>query len=151
MDWAKHFAIGFALSATAFYFLSANPYEIIVFSLFSGGSSLLPDLDHVNSKVREILDKLIIFIAVIFTYFFHCPDYSCIFTENFLLRAFAFAGAYFLVFAYFRPKHRGITHTFTLAAFFSLFVYFVLGFKFALAGAIGYISHLLADRQIKLL
>lgn len=151
MDWLKHSVFGFALAAIAFYILAANPYETVVLALFAAGSALLPDLDHVGSKAREILDKLVIFIAVIFTYLFYCSDYSCVLTESFALRIFAFAGAYFIVFTYFRPEHRGITHSLLLAAFFAILVYFVLGWKFALAGGLGYLSHLLLDRQIKIL
>lgn len=151
MDWIKHSLIGFVLALAIFYLLGLNPYEIVVLAAFAAGSSLLPDLDHVGSKAREILDKLIIFVAVIFTYLFYCHDYSCIFTENFALRIFAFAGGYFIIFAYFRPEHRGITHSLLLAAFFSLLVYFILQEKFAMAALIGYLSHLLADREIKLI
>ncbi|VVB98623.1 LexA-binding, inner membrane-associated putative hydrolase [uncultured archaeon] len=151
MDWLKHSAFGFVLAAIAFYLLSANPYEIVVLALFSAGSALLPDLDHVGSKAREILDKLVIFIAVLFTYLFYCHDISCILDETFVLRIFAFAGAYFIIFTYFRPEHRGITHSLLFAAFFMILLFFILGWKFALAGGLGYLSHLLLDRKIKIL
>ncbi len=151
MNWVKHFAIGFIFALIVFYLLGSSADEIIVFSFFAGASALLPDLDHVNSKAREILDKLIIFIAAIFTYLSYCQNLSCVLNENFVLRIFAFAGAYFIVFTYFKPEHRGITHSLLLCVFFALLVYFILGLNFALTGAIGYFSHLLADRQIKLL
>lgn len=151
MNWFAHFAIGFLLSALIFHFLGTNPYELAILSIFAGASALLPDLDHTNSKARQMLDKVIIFIAAIFTYLFHCSNYSCILTENFALRIFAFAGAYFLVFTYFKPEHRGITHSLLLCVFFALLVYFILGTSFAIAGALGYLSHLLADKEIKLI
>lgn len=152
MNWTFHFLIGFILALVVFYFLSANPYEILFLALFAGGSALLPDLDHGNSKAKKILDIVIIFIAVIFTFLFNCAgSFSCILTENFALRVFAFVGIYSIIFTFFKPEHRGITHSIIAAAFFALLVYFILGMNFALAGAAGYLSHLLADREIKII
>ncbi len=151
MNWTVHAGVAFILGLACFCLLGADQYEILVLALFCGASALLPDLDHVGSKARELLDKLIIFIAVIFTYLFRCSDVSCVLGGDFALRVFAFAGAYFVIFTFFRPEHRGITHSLLLALFFSLLVYFILGPKFALAGAIGYLSHLLLDREIKLI
>lgn len=151
MNWIKHFAIGFILNLAILYFIELNIYEIIILSFFAAGSALIPDLDYTNSKARGILDKIIIFIAAAFTYLFYCIDYFCIYTEIFALRIFAFVGVYFIIFTYFKPEHRGITHSVLFAVSFSFLIYLVIGYKFALAGAIGYFSHLIADKKIKLI
>lgn len=151
MDWTKHLIIGLVCGIAAFYLMGSGIYETVLFGIFAAGSALLPDLDHTGSKAKEIFDKVIIFVAAAFAYFFYCSSFSCLLTENFLLRAFAFAGVYFVAFAYFKPQHRGIIHSFSVAALFAILVYFVFGLKFAIAGAVGYVSHLLADGEIKLL
>lgn len=151
MDWLSHFAIGFLLTLLAFYFITPNHYEIVFLAFFAGGSALLPDIDHSDSKVKKLLDKLIIFVAIIFTWLFYCREISCLLSEEFALRTFAFVGAYFIIFTFFGPKHRGITHSLLLCLFFTAIIWFILGWKFALAGGLGYFSHLLADREIKLL
>jgi membrane-bound metal-dependent hydrolase YbcI (DUF457 family) len=68
-----------------------------------------------------------------------------------LVSALAIFGAYFLLFLFFKPKHRGITHTIAMCSVYSMLIYIVLGLDFAFAGFIGYFSHLAADSHFRIL
>ncbi len=152
MNWLKHIVIGVLLALAAFYiFITKDFVQLAIFGLFAAGSALLPDLDHVGSKARGLLDKTVPLIAAIATYMSYCTGFSCALTESFALRTFALVGVYFTVFTYFKPEHRGITHSFFFTAVFTVLIYLLLGFKFALAGGIGYLSHLLADWEMKII
>jgi membrane-bound metal-dependent hydrolase YbcI (DUF457 family) len=63
----------------------------------------------------------------------------------------AMVGVYFLFFRFFKPAHRGITHTIVATGIFGLIIYSMLDFDFALVAVGGYLSHLGADMHIKII
>jgi len=52
---------------------------------------------------------------------------------------------------YMKPRHRGITHTLIIAGAYGVAIWFFSNPNLGIAAGLGYLSHLVADRQIKLL
>jgi hypothetical protein len=121
---------------------------------FAGLSALVPDLDHDSSKGRKWLDVAFIGFAFMTVYGSGCGTDLCIpgmaQLGEMLVTFLAMAGAYFLFFRFLKPRHRGITHTLVACFVFSVLLYFMAGKNLALAGAVGYFSHLVADLHVKL-
>jgi len=156
MDWRSHATIGGLLALSALYFLGTRDIiELAVVGFFGAMAALVPDLDHHSSKGKEILDLAFISVAFFMVYFSNCrssicmPDLDAL--SHMALIFFAFLGVYFLFFRFFKPSHRGITHTLASALAFGLLCYLFTGWTLGIAGVIGYISHLAADRHIRLI
>ncbi len=143
MNWKPHLAIGIILTAIVFYFLGTGLVGLVIFSLFGGLCALVPDLDHDSSKGRKILDLVAILFALVLAYFING------FGLAMLLTFLVISGAYFVIFKLFKPKHRGITHTIFACFVFAIGLFLLAGKEIAMAGFVGYLSHLLADNQIK--
>jgi len=157
MDWKAHSMIG-ALCAIVVAFALLGTSDMVLFivmAAFGAIAALVPDLDHDASKGKAVLD--IVFVAFIFfmVYFGGCGNKVCVPAMQTLsymaLVFFAFLGVYFIFFRFFKPHHRGITHTLVACFAFGVLVYLFVGMQLALAGVIGYLSHLVADRQIVLI
>jgi membrane-bound metal-dependent hydrolase YbcI (DUF457 family) len=71
--------------------------------------------------------------------------------QSMIISALAIFGAYFLFFLFLKPKHRGITHSIIACFIYTVLIYVIFGSQFAVAGFIGYLSHLGADRHFKLI
>ena len=151
VDWKKHLAFALLIGAGASYLLAVDIAQALALTVFCGACALVPDMDCGTSKIRDLMNKLILPIAAIFVYFAYCNGYSCAISELFALRTFAFAGAYTVLFAYFTPRHRGITHSLLFASILCIVAYLVLGEKFALFGALGCVSHLLLDKTLRII
>ncbi|MBI5227220.1 metal-dependent hydrolase [Candidatus Micrarchaeota archaeon] len=151
MNYQAHAVIGGVLCGTLAYFLGTgflgNGFFGIVFALIIGGlSALVPDLDHDTSKGRKIMDWAVIVFSLILAYFA-----SSGVVLSMLFFFFALVGAYFVIFKFFKPKHRGITHTIVACFVFSILLFFLAGKDFAIFGFVGYLSHLLADKEMKII
>lgn len=142
MDWKAHLLFAAILSILTFFFLFHVTDAFFLFQLIavSSLSALIPDLDHEMSMGRKLADMAAIALAGVFAYL-----------ANSLLLFFAILGAYFLLFWLLKPSHRGITHSLIACIAFTVIVFFLSNFTLALAAFIGYFSHLLADREIKLI
>lgn len=154
MDYRAHFAIGFILTLViVYFFIGHDLLTVLPLSIFGGISALVPDLDHESSKGKKILDIVFISAAVFLLYRSKCSNAFCFPSFNMLseiiVATLALIGAYFLFFRFFKPRHRGITHTIFACILYSITIYLVLGLFFAICAFIGYISHLLADNQIQ--
>jgi membrane-bound metal-dependent hydrolase YbcI (DUF457 family) len=156
MNWRAHATIGAVLALAVLYFLGTRDIvELAVIAFFGAMAALVPDLDHHASKGKEILDLAFISVAFFMVYFSNCrngfclPDMEAI--SSMALIFFAFLGVYFLFFRFFKPHHRGITHTLVACLAFGLLAYLFTGFGLGVAGFVGYLSHLAADRQIRLI
>ena len=153
MDWRAHSAIGAVFSAGSAYLLGAGGFiELVFFAFFGSLCALLPDLDHDHSKGRKILDTAAILVAAAIGYLYACRGGLCIPVSGAVPGLVVFliiAGAYFVFFKLFKPRHRGITHTIAAALAFGIFVFLAAGLVPAVCGFSAYFSHLLADRQIK--
>lgn len=133
MNWKAHVAVGMILSAIAFYFLFKTLDPMLV--AIAGFAALIPDLDTELSKGKKLLDLVVILLAGIIAI-----------TTKIWILFFAIVGAYFILYKFFKPKHRGITHTILSCLVFSVLVYFVAGTMPAFATFLGYLSHLLLDK-----
>ncbi|MGV8176843.1 MAG: metal-dependent hydrolase [Candidatus Bilamarchaeaceae archaeon] len=146
MDWKVHLAFGFLLFIpVAALLLHSDFQQMLVLCLFSAFSALVPDLDHKEGKLKDILDKAVIFIAFAAVWAL-LPG---LVPHQLALYAFAIAGAYFVLYAFFKPAHRGVTHSLVFTAVYSGAVFLLLGSQFASAGLVGCLSHLLADGEFK--
>jgi len=156
MNWRSHAFIGFTASAIALFFIFKvdNIFSMMILALFGLISALVPDLDHNDSKGKQILDAGIVAIVTSSLLFSSCGSQFCIPTigsfQSMIISALAIFGAYFLLFLFFKPTHRGITHTVAACSVYSVLIYMVLGLDFAFAGFIGYFSHLAADTHIRI-
>jgi membrane-bound metal-dependent hydrolase YbcI (DUF457 family) len=114
----------------------------------------LPDVDHDLSKGKQLLDYFAIIFSVFLSYLISCSNH-CILSFDLLLllakNALLLLGCYFLFIRFFKPKHRGITHSLVFTISLSIFLYFLFGFQFAFFASLGYFSHLVADNHFKLL
>lgn len=156
MDWKSHAVIGaFFAIAVLYVFGVQDNFLLVLFGLFGALSALVPDLDHDSSKGRRILDVVFVSFAFLAVYLGECgggicvPQAGKIFPMATLF--FALVGAYFILFRFFKPRHRGITHTLVACFVFGVLMYLLLGLTVALAGIAGYFSHLVADRHVKLI
>lgn len=115
-------------------------------------SALVPDIDHENSKMRQWTDLGVPICAFLFSYTASCEEVMCG-VENWhpiLLNTLAITGLYMIVMTYMKPRHRGITHSLMLAGGYGAVIWFFSDAIFGGAALLGYLSHLFADRMVKL-
>ncbi|MFH1520036.1 MAG: metal-dependent hydrolase [Candidatus Micrarchaeota archaeon] len=152
MNWRSHAIIGAICAVLVLYALGTR--EIVEFGLIAilgALSALAPDLDHDMSKGRKILDVGVVIFSLAILYLSTCKGTFCVPTFSMFIIWLGILGVYFLLFRFFKPHHRGITHTIVAAVVFGVILYLLLDLKFALVGLVGYLSHLLADKVIKLI
>jgi membrane-bound metal-dependent hydrolase YbcI (DUF457 family) len=155
MDWKSHALIGAVSSLAAAWLLGVHDALGLAFFFFFGAlAALVPDLDHDASKGRQILDMVAIAFAGSTAYMSGCGKTICVpevqKIGGMVIALLAMVGVYFLFFKFFKPKHRGITHTLVAAAVFGVLLSFLAGTTVAIVGAVGYVSHLVADSHIRL-
>jgi len=142
MNWPAHVLFGLVAGGIAAYFLNLD-YFLVVFAVLG---ALAPDIDHDSSKIRKIIDWSFPILA-----FFMAYSYFKKLDESVFVYALAIIGVYHIIITYLKPKHRGITHTFIFAFLISAIVWFIFSLGAGVLFFIGYISHLVADAQAKLL
>lgn len=147
--------IGGVLSGGVFYLIgSRDIFSLILIVIFGAFSALVPDLDHDSSKGRKLLDACVIVFAFLGGYLWACGGIACIPDVSavlpMIILSLLIIGIYFVLFTLFKPKHRGITHTIAACVAFAILLYLLLGLRLAMAGSLGYFSHLIADNHVKL-
>jgi membrane-bound metal-dependent hydrolase YbcI (DUF457 family) len=156
MDWKAHAAIGIIASLAIFYFFLgiASPVQLLLLAALSAAAALIPDVDNNESKGREVLDLAIIATASFLSYSSFCGGSLCIPGVEQLGRiavvALALLGMYFIFLRFVMPRHRGIVHSLAVCLGFTALLYLFTGKDYALAGFIGFFSHLAADDELKL-
>lgn len=154
MDWRSHALIG-AVAAPALLavFGTHGIFELAGAAVIGALGALVPDLDHQASKGRQVLDAAAVAAAFMVIYMSGCGSVPCIPSlqslQDMAILSLAMLGAYFVFFTLFRPAHRGITHSLVACLVFGVLGYFLFGLKFGIAGFAGYLSHLVADQEIK--
>lgn len=156
MNWKAHAAIAFICAGTFFYFFSGSDLiGILLYGLFAAISALVPDIDLPQSKARAFSDSIVVFVFLLIAYLSFCGRALCLPGLGDLFRiaiiVLVLVGVYFLFMKFLMPRHRGYTHSLVSCLVFSVLVYFAAGMQLAVAGSIGYLSHLLADKEIKVL
>ncbi len=156
MDWKSHVAIAIIATLAAFLFFLGiyDPFRLLPLALFAGVAALLPDIDSKESKGRDVLDLAVIASALALSYSSSCGWLLCVPAAEQLVRialtALALLGLYFIFLKFAMPKHRGMVHTVASCLIFTGVVYLVVDRNFALAGFVGYFTHLAADNELKL-
>lgn len=157
MNWREHLVIGVLFTALFFLFIehTSTPFQLILLLVCGGMSALVPDLDHKDSMGKSLLDVGFVVSAGFYSYSSKCPSGFCLPDVNALglmvMSFLALVGLYFIFFRFFKPKHRGITHTILFAVLYSVLFFVLFGQNFGMAAFIGYFSHLVADSHIKLI
>lgn len=154
MNWPSHLLIGALAGAIVAYFLGADPFTSSLIIGMASISALAPDIDHDSSKIRQAANLVVPLAAFSFAITSACENnVQCVFAhkESIIISGLAVVGFYMLIMTFLKPRHRGIIHTIAAAAVFGILVFILSDLTFAIAGFAGYFSHLLADRQVKLI
>ena len=156
MDWRSHAFIGAVFALAAGLLLGMDGIlQLIFIAVFGALCALVPDLDHDASKGRQWLDVAAVGFSAILVMRSACSDWFCVPDLDVLrimvMGFLALCGAYFLFFRFFKPKHRGITHTLFAVVVFGALIYVFDGLILALIGMAAYFSHLFADQHIKVI
>ncbi|MEM4633867.1 MAG: metal-dependent hydrolase [Candidatus Anstonellaceae archaeon] len=147
MDWKAHLLFGVAAGFVfANFALSLSAIELAAYLSICGISALLPDLDLRTSKASKVL--YLVSAAAILAFAFSLQKTSL---HESLFVALSIFGLLFILDIFLRPRHRGITHTFVFLFAVTLVAYFLSDWLWASALFVGYFSHLIADRCLKLI
>ncbi|MFH1221738.1 MAG: metal-dependent hydrolase [Candidatus Micrarchaeota archaeon] len=153
MNWSAHLLIGVAVGCLLAFLLGLGWQAALIPIALAAFSALVPDIDHGESKIRQFSDLAAIAFAVFFAVAAKCPAFACTLSswQDTAVYALAIFGAYAIVMTYVMPRHRGIIHSILFAVIYAVLLLLLSNLQFALFGLAGYLSHLLADREIKLL
>ncbi|MCP4646473.1 MAG: hypothetical protein GY852_01900 [bacterium] len=154
MNWPEHMFIGALFGLILALFLQLPILEGGLVAGMAAISALAPDIDHDSSKIRKISNITVPIAAFGFSFAATCSEgLMCTLDDmrSVIILGLAITGLYMIVITFFKPKHRGITHTIFSALVFAVFIYIFSDLNFALAGFAGYTSHLLADKHIRIL
>lgn len=155
MNYKQHFLVGILFSIAALFLLNRTIvsldsfFLILICAIFA----LLPDVDHDLSKGKQLLDYSSIFFSFVVSYSLSCSS-LCSLSVSLLAQivknALILIGGYFVFIRFFKPKHRGITHSLSFSALLGALLYFLFGFDFSFFATLGYVSHLIADNHLRL-
>jgi len=153
----------YCLSTDSFNYHNLAFWMNGLFIIILGGfSALFPDIDLKQSKISRIVTVFgilaVIYISFISVDYLRVPLSSSniklilIWLGEFITRIIIYSLAFIGLMTLIRPRHRGITHTLFFTGIYGA-VIFILAHSFMLSvyGMVGYLSHLLADRCIKLI
>lgn len=129
------------------YKLIDNYFLLILLIFFSSFLSIFPDVDTWKSNIRNLLSFIL--ASIIIVYFIFNMNFDSILS---LVTSFILI---YIFFRFFPTEHRGITHKFSFAVFFSFVLTIILWmlFNFSMISFIvyflvflsGYLSHLFLD------
>ena len=153
MNWPEHMFIGALFGIILALLLQIPIFDSAILVAFASVSALAPDIDHDSSKIRRISNITVPIAAFGFSFASTCTESVMCTLEDLrsvVILGLAITGLYMIIITFFKPRHRGITHTIFAALIFAVFIYIFSDLNFALAGFAGYSSHLLADKHIRL-
>ncbi|MBW6451584.1 MAG: metal-dependent hydrolase [DPANN group archaeon] len=146
-NYKTHLLFGF-LFFIALYaiFPIANKGILFLSALCLFIGSLFPDIDHKNSKAFKTLRDLIIILFSIYIIVSLVNDVPLM-----LFMLFVWFLSADKIILFLKPKHRGITHTFTSSIIFLIVlsaIAFILNRNISpgLFGFVGYLSHIIIDK-----
>jgi len=155
MRWQSHAIIAFFSSIIILFFMLGitDIFQLLLFSAFALIAGLVPDIDHGESRGRKFLDSAVIVAILFFAYASACAGDICLpglsQLQSIAIMSLILFGLYFLFIIFIMPRHRGFTHSLVACLGFCVLIYLLAGRFFALAGLIGYLSHLVADGEFK--
>ena len=108
-------------------------------------AALLPDIDHPKSKGTQLLN-MFVFVICLFLSISYFTNIFYIAGSTIILYIL-----YILLYTLFKPRHRGITHSFFALGVITVISLFYLKFPYLLFIPLGYLSHLFADGVLKVI
>ncbi|MEW5996079.1 MAG: metal-dependent hydrolase [Candidatus Micrarchaeota archaeon] len=151
MNYPGHVLVGIIFGVVFALLIGAEPFLFGSIVFVAAFSALVPDIDHENSKMRKWMDLGVPICAFLFSYSAACDGIACG-VDNWralLVNTLAITGLYMIVMTYMKPRHRGITHTLLLAAGYGVVIWFFSNWNLGIAAGLGYLSHLVADGEVK--
>lgn len=147
MNYANHLVIAFVFLLLTAFIIKWTISDIILFLPLSMASALLPDIDHPRSKITFLLKT---FILLPFSYYFSYSFFDS--WSRRLIGGTVLLAVSLALLRFFRPRHRGITHTLSALIIFTVLVYILfLNKGLTIACSMGYFSHLIADRCLRII
>lgn len=149
MDYKKHLLFSILLFLPSYYFAPLFFGDFPTSLCLCLFGSLLPDIDHKNSKLSKLAFSLSLALLYASLLLFSFSKFQQLPITSLLLLLILPPILLAALFALVRPRHRGITHSvfFAIACTLAALAFFQAG---AAAFAIGIFSHLLSDRHLKL-
>ena len=146
MNWWQHVLVALAVSLiVAVYFaMPATPLLLAVIIV----GALAPDVDHHKAKAFKALTALL--LAGGFYFAFEYLKTRIEFAYALGASALIAGGIAAIAFVV-KPRHRGITHSLLAVGLFIGLLFFLTNkHDTALIGGVAYLSHLVADGELKL-
>ncbi len=150
MNWRGHVLFGLVLYAILAYLCHISLTTIIILGPLAMFSAILPDIDLKQSKARAIMDIFAVLLAIFYPLAYMYKLNLLKYIQVGWISSAAFIGLYFIAVRFFMPKHRGFTHTIAATLIYAILIYTVFGWLEGCTALIGYSSHLLADKHIRL-
>ncbi|VVC02190.1 LexA-binding, inner membrane-associated putative hydrolase [uncultured archaeon] len=152
MNWPAHAAVGAISGLALALLLGLNATAALLPVALCAFSALVPDIDHGESKIRQITDAAALLFAVFLAVVSTCPQLNCAagVWKTAAIYCLAVFGLYAIVMAYIMPNHRGIIHSLLFAAIYAVVVLLLSDWQLAIFATVGYCSHLAADKEIKI-
>lgn len=147
MNWPAHLIASLAAALALAFFLQI-PFTpaLVAIAILAG---IAADVDNSESKAFKLF-AAIVFAAVFVLsrqFFSLQPKLEEFAIPAAIISAFAAIGLIFI----FKPKHRGITHSFLAAAIFAVIIFALLNdLKLAAIAFACYSTHLLLDLEFKI-
>lgn len=152
MNWPAHFFIGIIVGCALAFLLNLDIAVVAQLALICAFSALVPDVDHRDSKIRQFATYVALAVGFFFSLILTCSAAPCIIDswQRIVILSLAIFGAYNLFITFLMPSHRGIIHSLAAAAAYAFILFLLTDILVALFGVAGYLSHLLADKEIKI-
>lgn len=143
MNWRNHLIFTVLILVGGYAIFGYQPSALFVAVALV--ATLLPDIDQENSKITTILRAIALLSILTVTYYYYGMQMLAG-IPTFLLATAVLAGVCEFLYRALKPNHRGITHTILVYVFMVIPIYLYVGADFALAFAVGVLSHLCADK-----
>jgi len=152
MNWSAHLFIGLLAGLVLAFFLHIDVAVFLPLIFLCGVSALVPDIDHHDSKIRRFTNYIALLVSLFLALHLRCDLLSCLFIkwQEIVLYFLAIFSAYSIFMIFFMPRHRGFVHSLVAALIYGIALFILSGMPAALFGFVGYLSHLLADVEIKI-
>ena len=150
MNYTGHIIFSLVLLIPAAFVLRIS--DAWPFIAVGVASSLLPDIDHPKSKISSFVKQFVLLptgLYLSYLMFRPCSGLDWLYLAIVgLLLFFVISTMVNLL----RPRHRGITHTYLALLSFSVLVFILSrNVELCVSAALGYFSHLIADKTFKVL
>ena len=153
MNFPEHTFIAFLIGVIIFWgFLGLSLVEGTVCVLLTILAGLSPDCDHQEAKIRRWLNMAVLTLALAIAILQVPLELSFEWAKEAGILFLAIVGVYGLIMMCVFGRHRGPSHSLAFAIFIGAAFYFIAYNEMhALAGIAGTLTHLILDKEIKLI